>query len=47
MFYSQPVNVSVGDVIVHGNADNRTVQQIKQGQKEQVAELLKEFKKLQ
>lgn len=47
MFYSQPVNVTVGGVTVNGNADTKTVQQIKQGQREQVERMLKEFKKLQ
>lgn len=47
MIYSQPVNVEVGGITVNGNADKQTVQEIKRGQKTQVEEILKAFKKLQ
>lgn len=47
MIYSQPVSVTVGGITIEGNADNQTVQKIKQSQKEQVESILKGFKKLQ
>lgn len=47
MIYSQPVSVTVGGITIEGNADQQTVQKIKQSQKEQVESILKGFKKLQ
>lgn len=47
MVYSQPVNVNVGGITVNGNADNKTVEQIRRNQKGQIEEMLKGLKKLQ
>lgn len=47
VIYAQPVNVTVGDIVVNGNADKKAVQEIKDSQREQIEEILNCFKKTQ
>lgn len=47
VIYAQPVNVTVGDIVVNGNADKKAVQEIKDSQREQIEEILNCFRKTQ
>lgn len=47
VIYAQPVNVTVGDIVVNGDADKKAVQEIKDSQREQIEEILNCFKKTQ
>lgn len=41
-----PVAIQTGDIVINGNADNRTVAALKAAQKSMTYQILKEFKKL-
>ena len=43
---AQPVAISTGDIIVQGNADQRTVSEIRRAQRDNVDHILREFVKL-
>lgn len=47
VIYAQPVNVTVGDIVVNGDADKKAVQEIKDSQREQIEEILNCFRKTQ
>lgn len=42
----QPVSVKTGDIIIQGNADQKTVSEIRRAQRENVDHVLREFIKL-
>lgn len=43
---SQPIQLSTGDIIIQGNADQRTVSEIRRAQRENIDFVLKEFTRL-